>query len=438
VSKKKTDEVAQLDEKKETLGSFVMVKNRAKAFIGWFLAKRSRVVLVLLTLLALGVFAWVKTDKTPEVQYQTAQAEKGTIVSTISASGTVVSANTFIIKTSASGVVSNVYVKDGDSVTKGQKIAEVELDLDGEQQYAQAYASYVSASNQLQSAQNNLRSATASKNNVYDQIKGHENDESFAMIETRTKAEVAYDNAYDSVKSAQANLANADFNLRANSPTILAPNSGIVEGLTIAEGLPLSAQTTTSGTRTGQRIASIVKSGSPLISVNLSEIDVPKVEVGQKATITFDSVSDKTFTGVVTAIDRTGSTTSNVTSYPAIIKLDSDSDQILPNMATIANIIVETKNSVLKVSSAAIQTQNSQSTVRVIKNGQETTVNVETGISSDSETEILSGINEGDIVITGQTNSTSTGSTGATTSPFGSTRGGFGSGGFGAPPSGGR
>jgi len=404
------------------------------------LLKSRKIVIFLLVLISIaGYFVYSrKQNSQPSDQIQTQRVEKGTIVSTISASGTVVSANTFTIKTSASGVVSKVYVKDGDAVTKGQKVAEVELDLDGEQQYAQAYASYIGSSNQLQSAQNNLRSATASKNNAYDQIKGHENDESFTMIETRTKAEVAYDNAYDSVKSAQANLTNADFNLKANSPTILAPNSGIVQGLTIAEGLPLSAQTTTTGTRTGQRIASIVKNGSPLISVNLSEIDVPKIEVGQKATVTFDSVSDKTFTGVVTAIDRAGSTTSNVTSYPAIIKLDSDSDQILPNMATTANIIVETKNSVLKVPTSAIQLQNGQSTVRVLKNGQETTVNIETGISSDSETEILSGINEGDIVITGQTGSTSTGSTGATTSPFGNTRGGFGGGGFGAPSGGGR
>jgi RND family efflux transporter MFP subunit len=373
---------------------------KLKAVFTWITAKKSRVVLAILIVLAVGIFFWTRRVKTPEVQYQTATVEKGNLVSTISASGTVVSANSYTVKTSASGVVSKVYVKDGDTVAKGQKIAEVELDLDGEQQYAQAYASYVSASNQLQSSQNNLRSATASKNNVYDQIKGHENDESFAMIETRTKTEVAYDNAYDSVKSAQANLANAGFNLKVNSPIILAPNSGIIQGLTIAEGLPLSAQTTSTGTRTGQRIATIVTEGNPLISVSLIEIDVPNVEVGQKATVLFDSIPDKTFTGVVTAIDRTGSTTSNVTSYPAIITLDNGSDQILANMAVTANIITSVKNDVLTISSSAIKNDMNGTYVEVMIDSKPQRRDVEVSDANDSQTEVISGVSDGDEVVT--------------------------------------
>ncbi len=396
----------------------------------WFLSKSSTVrILITALLLIIMYFGYKKVfaANTSTTQTQIAKVEKGTIVSTISASGTVVSANTFTIKTSASGVVTKVYVKDGDQVKKGQKIAEIELDLDGEQQYAQAYSNFVSASNQLQSAKNSLRSAEASLNNVYDQIKGHSTDESFTMIENRTKAEVAKDNAYNSVRNAQASFTTADFNLKANSPSILAPNSGTVQGLTIAEGLPLSAQTTTTGSRTGQRIASIIKSGSPLISVNLSEIDVPRIKVGQKATITFDSIDDKSFTGVLITIDRTGSSSNNVTSYPAIIKLDSGSDQILPNMATTANIIIEVKNGILQVPTSAISSQNGSSSVKVVKNGVTTDTSVQTGISSDTETEIITGLEEGDEIVTG-TISSSTSTSTTTRSVF---SGGFGGGGGG-------
>jgi macrolide-specific efflux system membrane fusion protein len=393
----------------------------------WYLKRswttKTAIIVVLLLVVWFG-YKKISAAKQNQPQIQTATVEKGTIVSTVSASGNVVAANTFTIKTSASGVVSKVYVKDGDTVGKGQKIADIILDLDGEQQYAQAYSSYVSAVDSLSNAKNNLRSALAHRNNVYDQIQGHATDESYSMIETRTSAEVAYDNAYNGVKNAEANLTNAQFNLSANSPTITAPNSGVVEGLTIAEGLPLSAQTTSTGTRTGQRIASIVKEGKPLISVNLSEIDVPNVKVGQKATITFDSIADKTFTGVVSAIDRTGSTTSNVTSYPAIITLDSGSDQILPNMATTANIITEVKNDVLLVPIAAVKSVNGQSTVTILTNGQQQTVNVETGISSDTQTEIVSGLTEGEEVVTGTISTSSSSSQSG--SVFG---GGFGGGG---------
>lgn len=377
---------------------------KLKKFWSWFWAKSLKYKLAALSIvLAISWFGYKKnaSSKTPTTQTQTATVEKGTIVSTVSASGTVVSANTFTINTSASGVVSKVYVNDGDEVKKGQKIADIELDLDGQEQYASAYASYVSASNSVKSAENNLRSAAASLNKVYDDLQGHENDETFAQIETRTKAESSKDNAVYSLNNAKASFTNAVYNLRVNSPTITAPNSGTIEGLTIAEGLPLNAQTTTSGTRTGQRIASIIKEGKPLISVNLSEIDVPSVQVGQKATITFDSIADKTFTGIVTAIDRTGSTTSNVTSYPAIITLDSGSDQILPNMATTANIITEVKNDVLTVPVSAVKSQNGESSVTVMQNGNQQTVSVTVGISSDTNVEITSGLSEGDEVVTG-------------------------------------
>jgi hypothetical protein len=63
-----------------------------------------------------------------------------------------------------------------------------------------------------------------------------------------------------------------------------------------------------------------------------------------------------------------------------------------------------------------------------MKNNQVTSVQVEVGNSNDTQTEILSGINEGDIVITGQTNN-STSSSAEATSPFGNTRGGMGGGG---------
>ena len=156
-----------------------------------------------------------------------------------------------------------------------------------------------------------------------------------------------------------------------------------------------------------EQVASIVTEGKSLISVNISEIDVPNVEIGQKATVTFDSITDKTFSGQVVTIDRVGSTISNVTSYPAIIALDTNSDQILTNMAVTVNIITQIKNDVLLIPTSAVQLQGTESSVRVIKNGVQENVIVQTGLTSDSQTEITSGLFEGDEVITSTTTSTS-------------------------------
>ena len=92
-------------------------------------------------------------------------------------------------------------------------------------------------------------------------------------------------------------------------------------------------------------------------------------------------------------------------------------------------IQTDSRYDVLTVPSAAIQTENDTSYVRVLKNGKVSNVTVTTGISDDTNTEITSGLTEGDVVVTG-TSATTTSGTSSTTSPF-SGSGGRGSGGGG-------
>jgi HlyD family secretion protein len=241
---------------------------------------------------------------------------------------------------------------------------------------------------------------------VYDEIKGHDEDETLEMKEDRTRAEVSNDNAYDSVKTAQARLYSAALSLRTTSGSITSPTSGSVKSVTIAEGMNIGATETASGARANQRVATIATEGLPIAAFDISEIDVSIIEPGQKATITLDSITDKTFTGSVVSVDRVGSITNNVTTYPVIIQLDTSSDQILPNMAATANIIIDSKTDVLIVPSQAVKYQDGQASATVIRNNQEQNVAVDTGIFNDIQTEIISGLNEGDIVITGTATST--------------------------------
>jgi multidrug efflux pump subunit AcrA (membrane-fusion protein) len=161
--------------------------------------------------------------------------------------------------------------------------------------------------------------------------------------------------------------------------------------------------------------------------VNLSEVDVPKVTIGQQATLTMDAFPGKTFTGRVLTIDTTGVVNSGVTTYPVTIGLDTAINTIYPNMAVSAKIITSVKNNVLLVPSAAITATNGESTVRVMKDGQITVATVEPGQSNDTQTEIVSGLQEGETVVTGG-GVTRTGTAGAT-SPFSGLNRGFGGGG---------
>ena len=390
---------------------------------GWILADKKRVVGagVVIFLLAYGIYYLVYKNTKSAISYQTSTVTKGTIVSTVSASGKALTTNILAIDTQASGVVKKVYVKDGDKVFAGQKIAEITSDSAGALANAKAYSSLVSSQNSVNSSNNSYRSSQASLANVYDQLKGHDTDETLAQKETRTKSEVANDNAYDNLKSASANLISASLSYRLTSSVITAPYSGIIQSVNIVEGMVLTSSNTTTNINS-QRAAVIKGDSFPIVNVTLSEVDVPKVKVGQKVTLTFDSLSDKSFTGVIATVDRIGTVSSNVTSYSANIKLDSLSDLILPNMAATANIILTTKTDVIKVPSTALSNSNGNAILKTLVDGNEIDVNVETGISSETETEIISGVKEGITVITGTTSASTT----TTTSARSVFSGGFG------------
>ncbi|MEK7188620.1 MAG: hypothetical protein AAB685_02085 [Patescibacteria group bacterium] len=102
--------------------------------------------------LALLVGKLIVRAKGSIVQYQTAKVEKGNIISAVSASGQILSSNVINISTQATGLVKDVYLKNGDKVYSGQVLSKVTLDADGALKNAQAWASLVSANNALNAA----------------------------------------------------------------------------------------------------------------------------------------------------------------------------------------------------------------------------------------------------------------------------------------------
>lgn len=231
-------------------------------------------------------------------------------------------------------------------------------------------------------------------------------------------AEAKYNNQKAVIVQAQTAVASAYLSYQQSSPIITAPIAGKVSDITFVAGMDLTDQSTSVNTNVSQRVAVIKNDQTPIVSVNLSEVDVPKIKIGESVTLTADSITGKTFTGKVITVDKIGSVSSNVTNYPSVIKLDTGDDQLLPNMAVTAKIITNVKDDVLLVPSTAVQNTGTQPTIRLMVNRQSESVNVEVGDSNDTQTEITSGIKSGDNVITGQTNPTGSTSTQGATSPF--------------------
>lgn len=408
--------------------------------VRWLFGSKVKAIITVIVFLMAGYIGYKQfLAKPTSPQYQTAEAAKGTLVESVAASGQVSSANNVQITIQASGVVNEVLVTNGDSVSQGQTIATLTLDQASQQKQAAANASFLSAKATLDSANakiNSLQSAEFKANQKFinDAVaRGLATNDPTYIQENADwlQAEADYKNQQGQIAQAQAAVASSGLALSQTSSVITAPAAGSIKGLTITPGAIITLSSNSSNsTSTSQVLGSVYQSGPIQAVVNLSEIDSVNVSEAQKATMTLDAFPNSTFTGKVASINTNGVVSSGVTTYPAVISFDSGNDHIYPNMGVNAKIITKVKNDVILVPTAAVQGSGNQATVRVMKNGQVTNVPVEVGDSNDTQTEIASGINEGDTVVTGVTSTTRTPGTGGT-SPFGAIRG-FGGGGGGA------
>jgi len=413
--------------------------------------KKVVVLAVIIGLGFLGRYVVINSQK-EKVTYETSIAEKGTLITSISGSGTITSGNYTNVTTKASGVVNKVYVTNGDKVTKGQKIADVTLDDYAKERQTSAWVSYleskenylaaVNAKSEADIAMWNARQDVLDAQEAVDDM--NEDDTNPATHEVYTDGErmiitksldqkrlafsvteAKYNNSDADIANASAKVAAALRDYQVNSATIVSPADGTITDLALAEGIIVSASSTTSSTSgativSSQTVGKISDPDGQLIATfNLTEIDIINVKANQKVTLTLDAYEDKTFTGKVMAVNTSGSVSSGVTSYPVTILLDPVSVEIYPNMAVSVEIITDIKTDVILVPSTSVQLINNQSTVMVMKDGNVSEVQVETGGSNDSQTEIVSGISEEDQVVTSTISSESSDTdSGDTTSPF--------------------
>ncbi|MCX6715211.1 MAG: efflux RND transporter periplasmic adaptor subunit [Candidatus Uhrbacteria bacterium] len=187
--------------------------------------------------------------------------------------------------------------------------------------------------------------------------------------------------------------------------TIRAPFDGTLAKISVKKGDSVSSGTAVATLVTAQQIA----------EVSLNEVDVSKIALKDKATLTFDAISDLQMTGSVASIDTIGTVSQGVVTYNVKIAFDTQDDRIKSGMSVSAAIITNTKTDILTVPNAAVKTTANGSYVQMLSTipaGTDTTslsgiasatppsqVPVQIGISNDSVTEIMSGINEGDNVV---------------------------------------
>jgi RND family efflux transporter MFP subunit len=246
------------------------------------------------------------------------------------------------------------------------------------------------------------------------------------------QAQASVDQAAASLAQAQANLADA---------TLVAPISGVVTATGANPG-----ENTTSGTASTSSTSSSSSSDSgavTLLDTNqvrvdlvVDEADIAKIQVGQDVNLTFDALTGKTLTGKVSVISPTATTTNGVVTYQVRTEVDPARAQaagVRFGMSASAAIVTAKKDDAVLVPSRALKTVSGAKAVDVLEpDGQTVTRPVQTGITGDQQTEILSGLQPGDRIVTGGTTGART-----TTAPGPAGLGGPPGGGLGGPPGGG-
>ena len=212
------------------------------------------------------------------------------------------------------------------------------------------------------------------------------------------------DDLTESIQSASESLRSAEISMQnlqdaMNNYTITAPISGTIIEKDAKVGDAVKA---------GDTLCIVYDLSYLEMGINVDELQISSITVGQKVQITADAVPDKTYVGTVTRVSMKGASNSGTTTYPVTIRID-DTDGLRPGMNANAEIVVAEAKNALVVPNAAVMrgsyvlvTKDSPSAANA-----DTTmeapegfvyVPVKTGVSDDDYTQIVSGIQEGDTI----------------------------------------
>lgn len=297
--------------------------------------KRIRYTLFLIIPLLALIAAGSCNKKVKSYSFETAVVKKGSIVNTITATGTVEADTTVLIGTQVSGVIKKIYVDFNSHVRKGQLLAELDkTPLQTQVQQAQAALDDSKSEVEFQSATYERYKALLDKKLVaqadYDQVK------------------YSYDKARANLKTAQAGFDKAMVNL--NYASIYSPIVGVVLNRAVDQGQTVAASFSTPNLFTiGNDLTQM------MVQANIDEADIGQVKKGQPVSFTVDAYPTETFTGDVRQVRLQPVVTSNVVTYTVIVNAPNPELKLMPGMTANITVLVQKLDSVLTIPGKALR-----------------------------------------------------------------------------------
>ena len=302
--------------------------------------------------------------KQSEAEWQPIEVVRGDLMVSVSGSGNIGVSREASLAFGSGGKADKVYVKEGDKVSKGDVLAKLDT---GTLELALAQAKVA-----LEQAEYNLNQLKDVLHASYDRVK---------------IAESELEVAEQAVAQAKKQLDEA---------TITAPFDGLVAGIYVKEGDIIS-----SPTMAPKVVVYLIDPTRMELSAEVDEIDVAGVKLGQRAVISVDAWPDEQLEGVVTLVSSVPTIEAGLVQYKVKIGFDVPQDLDLKvGMSATADIIIQQRSNVLLVPVRAIERDSQgKPMVWVRINQQIEPRSIITGISDGAQTEILSGLGEGETVV---------------------------------------
>jgi len=358
-------------------------------------------VVVVLCLAGL-IWAWFAWRAVSVPSYVTDPVTRGDIVVTLVETGSLEATQSIPVASLVNGTVASIEVDFNDTVTKGQVLARLAPeDLAVGQRRAEAAVEAAAANRDaakatVADAQSALRRAEElDKSNLISPRDLELAESQYLRAQAGlAAADAQLRAARVDLDSAKANLAKAD---------IVAPIDGIVLDMDVVAGQQVGPAL----------LAPLFTIASDLakldLEVGVDEADVPLVAVGDRVTFTVEATPDHELHGSVRQVRSGPKISEGVTSYVAVIAVDNADLVLKPGMTATASIITDEAKDVLSVANPALRFVPSDVEgddtevpgVYVLKDGVPTRIPVETGISDGQRTQLLSGPEAGELVITG-------------------------------------
>jgi len=380
-----------------------------------------------------------KSSSTTTTTYQTAKVEKGDLIATVGATGTVRAQQSATLNWLTSGTVQDVKVQVGDLVKQDDILANLEK--------ASLPQNVIIAEADLVSAQKAL-----------DDLQSSDTSRAQALIALK-KAQDAYDNAYEyrqslngkvdlkqivyvnvngqsvprvkyykgyadkdtiaaadddlALKKAQLDDAQRTYdrlNEGASSPDIAAAKARVAAAqatLDMAQIVsPFNGTVTQASPMAGDQVAAGMSAfrvddlANLLVDVQVSEVDINRIVLKQPVTLTFDAIPNKDYKGEVTEVSQAGDVVTGAVNFTVTVRLADADAQVKPGMTAAINIIVDQITNQLLVPNRAVRLVNSKRVVYILVNNTSQQVDVTLGSSSDTMSVVLDGgLKEGDLII---------------------------------------